>query len=51
MIRYFIKGIDVVRISDDGSSNFDPTHDSDETRRYEAWLAEGNTPEPWQPET
>lgn len=50
MIRYIVKGEDVIRISDDGSSNFDPTYESVETQQYLAWLAEGNTPEEWKPD-
>lgn len=36
---------------DDSYTAFQLTDDNPNTAAYLAWLAEGNTPEPWQPET
>lgn len=41
----------ILRILDDGSLMTFPLTEGEEIYRpYELWLAEGNTPEPWQPE-
>ena len=49
-MRYIIKGNDVLVIWDEGAANFDPSIDSEYTRAYLAWVAEGNTAEEWNPE-
>lgn len=38
----------LVRSSDNGVMSFPLTPDNPNTPAYEAWLAEGNTPEPWE---
>ncbi len=42
----------VLRLSDDFAISFPNTdlNEGPERAAYLAWLAEGNTPEPWQPE-
>jgi len=40
-----------IRINDDGRESFIPCDTANtDYQQYLAWLAEGNTPEPWQPE-
>jgi len=38
----------VTRLPDGGVRSFPLTDDNPNTPAYEAWLAEGNTPEPWE---
>jgi hypothetical protein len=55
MIQYFIEkplmGNDNLIMVNDGVISFVPmSEDNTDYQQYLAWLAEGNTPEPWQPE-
>ena len=45
MIRYYLKGEDVVAVADDWSANFDPNANTQYANDYRQWLDEGNTPE------
>jgi hypothetical protein len=40
----------LTRLPDGGVQSFPLTPDNPNTAAYEAWLAEGNMPEPWNPE-
>jgi hypothetical protein len=38
----------LTRLPDGGVMSFPLTPDNPNTAAYEAWLADGNTPEPWE---
>jgi hypothetical protein len=47
---FFTKQTDVIAISEQSCIHFDPSVNSDISRQYEKWLADGNKPQEWQSE-